>query len=801
MKRKMTFKFLETFWSDMKYCLLSKRNSTELNLQKSYRETQLGGQRRFNRILQSSLCLFSLLLIFLSGFASWGQTITLTNGSNAQVNANEWAAVLNAASITKKALVHDNNNTNDSQFTTGSKDASILPSGWEWTNGQTNNKGDISNAGAAIIGDYLYFFGDRASINGDAQIGFWFFLNNVASTGDGKKASPFTGTHAIGDILILSNFTNGGGTSGVRVYQWVGIGGAGATDGPFKLLPVSVDDKAIVNSGLVTVPTGVTIDGQTWAYKNPAEAQYPIGAFFLGQIKLNVAGRDIEGCFSSFLLETRNSQSIDASLQDFVNHTFGGHPVPLVLTGSSICSASPNTGTITSTPSSVIGINYQLYQDSTPGAPPAPVTVQSAKAGNGSPLTWSGLASGTGYYVISSESDDATCNSTSNSVDVTITPNPTPLVANQPACVGQTATFSVTNLVGTGYTYQWKLGANDIPGETNPTYTTGTLAIGNNGNVYTAVVTKTGTSCTASDPGTLTVNPNPTASAGLAPPAECPEVGGNDFNLSGSFSNGNALWTVKAGSATNTAVGSVSSGGTTATPIVHVNGVGSVTFTLTVTSNYTPSCGTATSEVTVTVNPAAITPSLKIIDPSLCGTNPNTGSIEVCSPSVGTSYKLYLNNVLSNTIVAAAGTPVIFNGLGAGINPRIDVTTGAGCAATANCNNRVTDCPAPTGKIAAATSTKEVLKSDDAKKVGFTVFPVPFKDQLTVRYNFDYSSQVLIEVFNSQGNKILSKKEPNSNLNKEVQLNLNRNAEKNEIYFVKVTTDRESSVQKVISSR
>jgi hypothetical protein len=784
--------FLEAIRGNMDYYLSSKRNSTELDLQKSDIKSQFIWQEGIGKIMQRKICLFTLALIFLSVFTSWGQTINLTTGADAQTNANEWAAVLNNASITKKSLVHDNNNSNDSQFTTGSKDSNILPLGWEWTNGQTNNKGDISNAGAVILGEYLYFFGDRASINGDAQIGFWFFLNPVAPGQDDKGAEPFVGTHAVGDILILSNFTNGGGTSGIRIYKWVGVGDPNATDGPFQLLTASADDKAYVNTGLVTIPPNVTFDGQTWAYKNPAVAQYPIGAFFLGRIHLKAEGREeIEGCFSSFLLETRNSQSIDASLQDFASHSFGGEPVPLLLTGSSICSSDGNAGTVTSS-TSAIGISYQLYQGLNP------VAGQPTKAGTGSGLTWTGLASGGGYSVVGSEAGDATCNSTSNTVAVAITPNPAPSVADQTACVGQTATFSTANL-GEGFSYQWSSGGIDIASATNNSYTTPTLVIGDHNNVYTVTVTKTGTTCTGSDPGTLTVNPNPLADAGTSPPSECPEAGGNDFNLSGTITNGNGLWTVKAGSATGTAVGSVSSGETTTTPVVHVNGVGSVTFTLTVTSNFTPSCGTASDEVTVTVNPGAVAPSLKITDPSLCGTNANSGSIQVCSPVVGTKYSL--NTVPPTEIVAVAGSPVIFTGLGAGINPTITVTTGNGCAASADCSNKIVgDCPTPlAAKIATTTSTKEVIKSD-AEKTGFTVFPVPFKDQLTVRYNFDYASQVLIEVFNSQGNKILSKKDSGS-LNKEIQLNLNSKTDRNEVYFVKVTTDRESSVQKVISSK
>ncbi|HEU4788385.1 MAG TPA: T9SS type A sorting domain-containing protein, partial [Flavobacterium sp.] len=207
-------------------------------------------------------------------------------------------------------------------------------------------------------------------------------------------------------------------------------------------------------------------------------------------------------------------------------------------------------------------------------------------------------------------------------------------------------------------------------------------------------------------------------------------------------------------------------------------------------------CTTAGDPITVNARPGTPdAPQLKITQPtaSLCSAT-TTGSIEVCNPIVGATYTL-----VGGASIVASGSPVIFGNLAANSNPSVTVTNTAGCTSSPTlCSNAVTTCSSPpAGKIAAPTSTKEVIKND-AKKVGFTVSPVPFKDQLTVRYNFDYASQVLVEVFNSQGNKILSKKDYTSS--KEIQLSLNRTGQ-NEVYFVKVTTDKGSSVQKVISSR
>jgi hypothetical protein len=110
------------------------------------------------------------------------------------------------------------------------------------------------------------------------------------------------------------------------------------------------------------------------------------------------------------------------------------------------------------------------------------------------------------------------------------------------------------------------------------------------------------------------------------------------------------------------------------------------------------------------------------------------------------------------------------------------------------------DCTIPSSTVS---PTTKVIAPTDAKTelAGFTASPVPFKDQLTIKYDFDYQSDVKIEVFNAQGNKVLSKADTNSYLNKEVRLNLDVNRGQEQVYVVKLTTNRGSSTKKVMSSR
>jgi hypothetical protein len=235
--------------------------------------------------------LSTLVLLTLVSFNASAQVINIDG------HTGDWSGK------TYNAYSHDANNSNDNQFTQGSKDGGAISS-WAWSNGQTNNKGDITN-GAAILGtemvggvshNILYFAGDRAVNNGDAAIGFWFFKSAVSLIG--TTAGTFSGTHTNGDLLVVSHFTQGGGQADIFIYVW----NNGALTGP------TTSSTAAVNSGVEAVPNGFTYVANS----------YPIGDFFEGKVDLTI--QNLSPCFANFLLETRNSQSITASLQDL---TFG----------------------------------------------------------------------------------------------------------------------------------------------------------------------------------------------------------------------------------------------------------------------------------------------------------------------------------------------------------------------------------------------------------------------------------------------------------------------------------------------
>src|SRR5262249_12858758 len=194
---------------------------------------------------------------------------------------------------------------------------------WLWTGGKPQGKDDIENAAAALYteratdpnpGDViLYAMVDRYDNSGDATMGFWFFVNQIGLQ-SGKKNS-FTGTHATGffdangdfhgDILLIANFTQGGSISTPAIYGWVGDDASGSLQ-----LFGTPSGKAVaeVNSGPISVP---------WNYVNKSGQTQPAHGEFL-EVGVNVTSLGLSACFTSFLAETRSSQSPSATLSDFV---------------------------------------------------------------------------------------------------------------------------------------------------------------------------------------------------------------------------------------------------------------------------------------------------------------------------------------------------------------------------------------------------------------------------------------------------------------------------------------------------
>jgi hypothetical protein len=115
--------------------------------------------------------------------------------------------------------------TTPEKIFTGGQTKDDLPlSGWEWkfTNNATPPKDNITDGFAAAYKNsedetVVYFGADRYANNGDAQMGIWFFQEEVSPQPDFTFG---TASHMDGDLLVLVNFTGNAQITGVEVWEW-----------------------------------------------------------------------------------------------------------------------------------------------------------------------------------------------------------------------------------------------------------------------------------------------------------------------------------------------------------------------------------------------------------------------------------------------------------------------------------------------------------------------------------------------------------------------------------------------------
>jgi uncharacterized repeat protein (TIGR01451 family) len=227
----------------------------------------------------------------------------------------------------------------DDIFTGGSTKDDLNTSGWHWTTGSVPDKDNIEHAYAVSYEKdghtFVYFGLDRFANNGDAFTGFWFFKSGVGPVAGGD----FSGPHSVGDLLVLSNFTNGGGTATIELYEWVGTGGD--TNGTLNKIATgnvctgspAVDKACAVTNDSPIQPSWLFDDKFTNGTDNPI----PEDSFFEGGIDLDsLFAPGNAPCFGSFLAETRASQQVDAVLKDFSGGSFNTCVPPTVTTDASV---------------------------------------------------------------------------------------------------------------------------------------------------------------------------------------------------------------------------------------------------------------------------------------------------------------------------------------------------------------------------------------------------------------------------------------------------------------------------------
>ncbi|HVE46185.1 MAG TPA: hypothetical protein VNA57_05520 [Acidimicrobiales bacterium] len=194
---------------------------------------------------------------------------------------------------------------------------------------------------ASTTCEVLYFGSDRYDNSGDAQQGFWFFKNEIGfGTNSVGGGTGFTGTHANGDLLVISDFSNGGTVSTITVYKWDSTCKKTAgtcAEANLRQLATSTTAKChpgLVNTdgfcGVVNPADGAVAPWTTFTDKS-GSSSYLNGELFEGGINLSQLGL-ADQCFSSVLSETRTSTSPTAVLKDFVLGGFGSCDTTLVTT-------------------------------------------------------------------------------------------------------------------------------------------------------------------------------------------------------------------------------------------------------------------------------------------------------------------------------------------------------------------------------------------------------------------------------------------------------------------------------------
>jgi uncharacterized repeat protein (TIGR01451 family) len=181
-------------------------------------------------------------------------------------------------------------------------------------------KDDLQNAYAALVqipdtapdnaGDQVLYLGsERGSNNGDSFAGFWLLKDNTVGC---SGSDGFSGHHTDGDLLVVSNYTNGGGTQDVQVYRWTGDDATGSpvlqTSGGICGSTAPDDACAIANAGTITSPWSPT--------------SHDSNTFVEAGIDLTTLLGNSGGCFTTFLAETRSSQQLTATLKDYAAGQF-----------------------------------------------------------------------------------------------------------------------------------------------------------------------------------------------------------------------------------------------------------------------------------------------------------------------------------------------------------------------------------------------------------------------------------------------------------------------------------------------
>lgn len=417
----------------------------------------------------------SLQLILLS-FSSLAQTVTF----NIDGDPADWFINLRNSSpnIIAKTFQHDLNaaGVDVSIFTGGGSKDDLPMSGWLSGGNSTPPKDDILNAGSMLVinsstDKKLLFFGDRRSVSGSAQIGLWFFLSPVRinpTTNKFENENGGAAVHTVGDLLVLCEFTNGGVQADVDVYKVVSVSATGV---PTFQSFLNTLGTGKTNAVAVTAPNSTELSAADWpffilnAQGNPVRTdwyystdskgtiltQYPDNAFYEGYVDLaamEAADPTANFCFTNFLMETRASHEISATLKDMVFGSFEVAPgTPTVDPVSPVCVGG--TLNLTATCASGSG-QVRWYETEGAGIDDDIISLRGSTS-----VAVNTATAGTTTYWVACVRADLGCTSDKVKAEGIVNDNPAaPSVTNDDECFGVDIVLGAS-CSGTGNTLRW----------------------------------------------------------------------------------------------------------------------------------------------------------------------------------------------------------------------------------------------------------------------------------------------------------------------------------------------------------
>ncbi|WP_040254843.1 T9SS type A sorting domain-containing protein, partial [Psychroserpens mesophilus] len=172
-------------------------------------------------------------------------------------------------------------------------------------------------------------------------------------------------------------------------------------------------------------------------------------------------------------------------------------------------------------------------------------------------------------------------------------------------------------------------------------------------------------------------------------------------------------------------------------------------------------------------------------------------------PSCNTDDVVTLNNTCNLAIDSCLGT----NGSVENWTLERTFTADDGCGNTSECtvtyewsiysqilyrNNE--------GENSGFSTDCEQLVRNVEEKIDFKAFPVPFDNEVTITYEFDYRTDVTIEFFDTKGLLVLTETNTRYVAGSTGRTTLDLSRTSNQVFYVKLTTNQGSVTKKIVSS-